>query len=339
MGSSQYGMMYDESHLNRYIIGKKVRMLFPSYVFPEGWQLPFEPKIIVRDKMKYGGHAFLRDTNDQGPTKHVIVIRLLGGLGNQMFQYACARSLANHTGSRIILDTCLYDHNVAYRKYELSVFAIKADVLSDGILPQLPDELNVYEEDSWCTYEKGFYDTELPCFLIGYWQSWKYFQSIGENIRADFCFRDELISPEVKRFEMSLSQASSVGIHIRRTDYANNPQGILPLQYYQHAVEWIQHKVNDPVFYVFSDDPDWIESYFDIPVQFQIIRGHSGMEDMYLMSRCQHNIIANSSFSWWAAWLNSNPDKMVIAPQKWLLGEDLDVTDTDLIPPEWVCIW
>ena len=111
------------------------------------------------------------------------------------------------------------------------------------------------------------------------------------------------------------------------------------MHYYQHAVKIMQQKLITPKFYVFSDDPDWVGEYFDIPAQFQIVKGYTGIEDMYLLSHCRNNIIANSTFSWWAAWLNLNPDKIIIAPKKWIIGENLDVSDTDLIPAEWICLW
>jgi len=272
-------------------------------------------------------------------TGRTIVVRLMHGLGNQMFQYACAKALAHRTNSKLLIDTRFYDtipENTTPREYELSAFELEVDVLNE---PQLSG-VSICKEKFWYKYDERINDIKLPCYLTGYWQSEKYFKSIEESVRMDFRFKDSHISPKVKKLGVELSQASSsVSIHIRRTDYAVYPHSFLPLHYYQRAVEYIQEKLTKPIFYVFSDDPDWVEQHLDIPAPFQVIRGHSGIEDMYLMSQCQHNIIANSTFSWWAAWLNQNQDKVVIAPKDYLFATSLDVENTDILPPEWVCVW
>ena len=276
-------------------------------------------------------------------SERVVIVQLAGGLGNQMYRYATAKALAERKNARLIVDTRFYDYtfeNVTPREYELSVFELQVDILTDETLAQLSPKLNVYKEKLWHKYDEKINDVKLPCLLMGHWQSEKYFKSAEELLRSDFCIKDSCLSLEVKKMGMKLYQTpSSVSIHIRRTDYAVYPYYFLPLQYYRRAVEYIQDKLAEPVFYVFSDDPDWVEQHFDIQAPFQVIRGHTGIEDMYLMSQCRHNITSNSSFSWWAAWLNQNKDKIVIAPQKYRHDASLDVKDMDLIPPEWVCVW
>ena len=261
-------------------------------------------------------------TKNQLTNGKFIVVRILGGLGNQMFQYACAKTFASNKNAVLILDTTYYNHtyrNMTYRKYQLSTFSLDADILSEDILSQLPEELNIYEEDLWYKYEECLFEMETPCYLVGYWQSWKYFQSMRQNLCEDFYFSEQFLSSDIKNLAIELSQKQSVGIHVRRTDYAYHPHGILPIHYYQNAIRYINQQINCPVFYVFSDDPDWVEDNFDIRKSFLVIKGNTDIEDMYLMSQCKHNIIANSTFSWWAAWLNSNPDKIVIVPQNGLL--------------------
>ena len=272
------------------------------------------------------------------PIEPVVVVQLMGGLGNQMYQYASAKALAERKNARLIVDTRYYDQiyeNVTPRQYELSAFELEVDILQ-----QVPDTLNVYSEKFWHKYDEEINNAKLPCYLTGYWQSEKYFKAIEETLRQDFRFKENQISPEAKKLGAKLSETpASVSIHIRRTDYAVHPNYFLPLQYYQRAVEYMQSKLPTPSFFIFSDDPDWAEQHFDIPAPFQVIRGHSGIEDMFLMSQCRHNITANSSFSWWAAWLNQYRDKIVIAPQKYRHDASLDVKDMDLIPEEWVCLW
>ena len=283
-----------------------------------------------------------RKQYNQKPTDRIVVVQLMGGLGNQMYQYASDKALAERNNARLIVDTRTYDQvyeNVTPRQYELSAFELKVDFLCEQTLQQLSN-VNVYQEKLWHKYDENINTVPLPCYLTGYWQSEKYFKSIEELLRMDFRIKESHISPKVKELGAKLSEtSSSVSIHIRRTDYAVHPNYFLPLHYYQCAVKYMQNRVPTPSFFVFSDDPDWAEQHFDIPTPFQVIRGHSGIEDMYLMSQCRHNITANSSFSWWAAWLNRYRDKIVIAPQKYLYDASLDVKDMDLMPKEWVCLW
>ena len=276
-------------------------------------------------------------------SQRVVIVQLAGGLGNQMYRYANGKALAESKNAKLIVDTRFFDsaqENTTPREYELSAFELQVDMLNDATLAQLLAKLNVYKEKLWYKYDEKINDVKLPCLLMGHWQSEKYFKSAEELLRRDFRIKDSCLSPEVKKLGMELSETpSSVSIHVRRTDYAVYPHCILPLHYYQRAVDYMQDKLTTPSFYVFSDDPDWVEQHFDIPVQFQVVKGFSGIEDMYLMSQCRHNIIANSTFSWWAAWLNQNQDKIVIAPKDYLFDTSLDVENTDILPPEWICVW
>jgi hypothetical protein len=202
-----------------------------------------------------------------------------------------------------------------------------------GDFVYIEETRNLFHEEISCK------DIDCHAYIRGYWQSWKYFQPIEQLLRSELIFQIETFPSQVKFFGKMLKETSSVSIHIRRTDYAQNPHlGILPVDYYYKAVEYFKNKNSKINFYVFSDDSSWVESVFEIPSSFEVVRGPSCIEDLYLMSCCQYNIIANSSYSWWAAWLNNNPDKLVIAPQIWKIGERLDVTETDLIPPKWICL-
>ena len=293
--------------------------------------------------MKFGGRLFLRNIkhplSSQIPTGKFIILKIFGGLGSQMFQYACAKAFAELTNSLLILDTSYFNsnnENQTYRKYKLSTFLLDVELLTDEVISKLPEEINIFKEDRWCKYEECLFEMETPCYLNGYWQSWKYFQSIRQKLYEDFCLSELFLSSVIKKLATELSQEQSVGIYIRRKDSSIYPHGILPLHYYQHAISYLKQKIICPVFYIFSDDPDWVVNNFDMPKPFRVIKGNTDIEDMYLMSQCKHNIIANSTFSWWAAWLNSNPDKIVVIPQKWIINENLNVEDTDLTPPGWI---
>ena len=268
----------------------------------------------------------------------------MGGIGNQLFQYAFAKKLALETDAMLLLDTGIYALDIpgiTKRHLELFQFPVHAEILTEERLKQLPAELFLLEETCDFIYEEiNIHDIDFPLYIQGYWQSWKYLHPIAQILRSELCFQAERLSEQVITFGRMLSKTSSVGIHIRRTDYAKYPQlGILPVSYYRCAVRFFNQTGADFTFYVFSDDPDWVEADLNLQSSFQVVRGHSGFEDLYLMSQCRNNIIANSTFGWWAAWLNPNPDKMIVAPQFWKLGEGLEVSKTDLIPPEWISLW
>lgn len=178
-------------------------------------------------------------------------------------------------------------------------------------------------------------------FLIGLFQSYKYFEHCEKAIRQEFTFNIALLSESTKRVSQIINNCNSVSIHVRRGDYLNgyyyNLLGkVCNLDYYRKAVEEINNRVDNPVFFVFSDDKAYVVENLKIKdavyVDFNI--GEDSWQDMYLMSQCRHNIIANSTFSWWGAWLNNNPDKIVVAPPRWFN----DLENDDIIPKEWLRI-
>jgi hypothetical protein len=180
-------------------------------------------------------------------------------------------------------------------------------------------------------------------YIEGYWQSEKYFIGHRDLLLTELTLKCE---PDVEclRFRSRLEEVNSVSIHVRRGDYVGNPHtnrihGSCPVEYYRAAVELLTRTVPEPIFFVFSDDPAWARYAFQgltrHPLQFTAA-GRPAPIDMHLMSRCRHNIIANSTYSWWAAWLNRNPDKIVIAPRKWFQVDDFDTKD--LFPEGWIRI-
>jgi len=191
-------------------------------------------------------------------------------------------------------------------------------------------------------YNSAIKNVSNNCFLAGYWQTSLYFQSIDHLIRQDFKFPklvDQINIDHLKLIESS----NSVSLHIRRTDFINNSNhnvhGVCSLEYYHKGVDLISKKIDNPLFFVFSDDVYWAKENLKLNHSVQFVCGNLGKKsyiDMFLMSSCKHNIIANSSFSWWGAWLNCNSDKIVIAPKIWFVKKQLNNQTGDLIPDKWV---
>lgn len=274
----------------------------------------------------------------------MIIIHIRGGLGNQMFQYALYLSFVER-GIPAFLDLSHYKKNEQARGFELEhAFGIKAPVVSAA--NKLASKLHwkLFHPFYKTAYKEtdnrfGFYDKQVTAlrsaYLKGYWQSEKYFTNAGETVKSSFSFTDP-VDEDNKRLLSQVNNPSSVSIHIRRGDYAGSPDNfILPLSYYQHAIEFVSEKIDKPVFYVFSDDASWAAQNLNLPhaVFVNHNQGKNSYIDMQLMSNCSHNIIANSSFSWWAAWLNQNENKFVIAPSKWLSWME---GTRDIIPAEWI---
>ncbi len=172
----------------------------------------------------------------------------------------------------------------------------------------------------------------------GYWQSEKFFSTISKTIRSDFEFPE--YENNTKKIAESFKQKNTVSLHVRRGDYLTSKLmgNICDIVYYQNAIQIISEKIDNPYYVVFSDDPEWCKENLKINNSTYITNnsGSQSFRDMQLMSECQHNIIANSSFSWWAAWLNKNEDKIVIRPKKWFNDNGMNIDD--LTPPNWVHI-
>lgn len=181
----------------------------------------------------------------------------------------------------------------------------------------------------------------LPCYFKGYWQSARYFKDGDQTIRDLFAFRP-FLSDRNHEIARTMGAVNSVSLHVRRGDYADNfmnllKHGLCPLNYYEAAIQYITKHVKNPLFFIFSDDIDWVRENLKVKSDIHFIDHNRGMEsynDMRLMSLCKHHIIANSSFSWWSAWLNPDKEKIVIAPQRWFAN--YPVRTSDLIPRRWV---
>lgn len=289
----------------------------------------------------------------------MIIIKLLGGLGNQMFQYALGRALAVQHQDELFLDCSFFSEKGSHtpREFELDIFDIKASIASDehlkAFIPEQPTllgrimhRLRGTKPVSKSYHEHGHqfhpevFDLRGDMHLIGYWQTEHYFKQVENIIREDFTFKHPATGLNAELLQ-KINACNAVSLHIRRGDYvtntsANSFHGLCGLDYYNAAVQWLmQHEQNMELF-VFSDDIAWAKENlkYELPMTFiDHNTGKNSWEDMRLMSHCKHNIIANSSFSWWAAWLNPNKEKRVIAPKQWFA--DTTINTKDVIPTSW----
>jgi hypothetical protein len=285
----------------------------------------------------------------------MIITQLTGGLGNQLFQYAAGKSLALHHQTDLKFDLSHFQlHNS--RSFGLNQFRMQVLEASDEerkrLIPgsdirKITERLKqahkrqVYREPFF-HYDTNFFSAKSDVYLKGNWQSEKYFKPFQEQIRKDFTIKDELIT-HLQSFANKLRCESSVSVHIRRGDYLQPStlayHGVLSDTYYTKAMALFMEKNSQHKFYVFTDDVAWVKNNLVLPEHHEFVSGMvstSAIEDFFLMQSCRHNIIANSSFSWWAAWLNDHSDKIVISPKAWF---DKGPQDTyDLIPLGWIQI-
>ncbi|NMC36404.1 alpha-1,2-fucosyltransferase [Candidatus Beckwithbacteria bacterium] len=278
----------------------------------------------------------------------MIITKLTGGLGNQMFQYAAGKALAERLQSPFKLDIEQYSLSLpdTARQYELEAFELNAefatstDLLLFKMLSKLSSKYN-YFKDKNNDFNKDFLKLKNHVFLIGHWQSYKYFEHIAAKLRSDFTLKKELENQLFKKTKRKIENNQSVSIHVRRTDYltygvAFHTHGLCGMDYYQKAIRKIIKKVKKPYFFIFSDDLAWCKKNFQLPFPTEFVQGQNPAQDMSLMSYCKHNIIANSTFSWWAAWLNIYQNKQVIAPKQWF--KTLQYNVSDRFPNNWTLI-
>jgi len=292
----------------------------------------------------------------------MIIAHLIGGLGNQMFQYAASRALSLKRNLPLYLDVQDFKDYALHNGYELSrVFNLNTKIAGKSELKEVLGwrrytsiRKKLYRPQlSKFRGMRMFVDTqffswhqinEVPnsCYLMGNWQTEQYFKDFQAEIRADFSFKIPPVGCNVSLIK-SISNEMAVSLHVRRGDYVANPStlafhGLCPQDYYQRAIEYISANIVDPVFYIFSDDISWARENLNLKHPCHYVdhnKGDESYNDMRLMSLCKHHIIANSSFSWWGAWLNPMPEKIVIAPQKWVIS---NFDTSDIVPIDWIKI-
>lgn len=297
----------------------------------------------------------------------MLLVKLLGGLGNQMFQYAFGRALALRLGKGVKYDTHdLLDRsasiNYTFRDYELDVFnaqvtlATAADTrffsppvgnlayrAAHKIGRRMTAARRFHEKESF-GYDETIFQCGNNTYFDGYWQNEAYFKPYEKEIRQDLTLKKPLAGLNLELATQISKAPHAVSLHVRRGDYVSNAQansvhGVCSPAYYEQAVALLQARLGEISLFVFSDEPEWVQSNmgFSAPaVYISHNTGNDSVEDLRLMSLCEHNIIANSSFSWWGAWLNSNPQKLVIAPKEWIkLGETVSAGP---VPISWISL-
>ncbi len=263
------------------------------------------------------------------------IIKLQGGLGNQMFQYAFGKAVAS-LGQKIYYDISWYskEHKeTARRNFDLEVFNV-------NIIPSSKWQkffCKIVKEKNANVYEPELRNRKGNVYYSGYFQSEGYFKDFRPEIIKDFSLKYPITDDKNLEFLQKIRTTNSVSMHIRRGDYVklSHIYGLCSPSYYQKAAEYIQSRVSNPHFYIFSDDMAWVKENLKIkaPCDYvDINTAETAYLDMELMRNCRHNIIANSSFSWWGAWLNANPQKIVICPDAWYA----DNRKTDIVPPQWI---
>lgn len=282
----------------------------------------------------------------------MIIVRLCGGLGNQLFQYAVGKQLAVMNNLPLKLDVSWVELPDV-RKYRLQFYNISDPIASAR---EVEDYLAVYEsqslyarlyrkiqnrlpkrkrryfqESDFWAYEPDLLRITSSVFLEGFWQHHAYFEKLHPQVLQSIRLKDAYKAESYPVLEEIKKDSTAVSLHIRRGDYVSDPYnlsffGVMSPAYYHKAADYLQKRVQNPTFYIFSDDLTWAREHLQLnaPMVFvDIANGEKEYLELEAMSQCRHNIIANSSFSWWGAYLNQNPDKIVIAPEQWVAEEGL----------------
>lgn len=288
----------------------------------------------------------------------MIVARINGGLGNQLFQYATARAAAIRSDQPLILDTREYVTN-PYRRFGLDRFRIDATICStnsfDGVRLPPPRKqvlsfvywqlttgrrLRYYRERG-LTFQPQVNELRGPAYLHGYFQSERYFADAADTLRRELSIKAPPTEENARWLE-DIGATQSVGVHVRRGDYVTNASasqthGTCSPEYYLNGARRIIERTGiSPTFFVFSDDPDWTQASIRLPGETRFVRHNDdehNYEDLRLLTACKHHIIANSSFSWWGAWLAHQAGQIVIAPRSWF--RDPQSHDDDIVPATW----
>jgi hypothetical protein len=293
----------------------------------------------------------------------MIVSKLISGLGNQLFQYAIGRKLSLKRGVPLRLDVSFYEDQ-DLRSYKLHHYPVEAALATDDEMDEvlhiyrrnnlytrlhrrverkLPKHLHRhYRQSNWWQYEPEVLKISSKAYIEGYWQHYKYFEDIAN------CLYKELSVPETERLPFAAiykevtNNSQAVSVHVRRGDYvsdknANSLMGVLPVNYYLSAIRHMRENVKDAYFYFFSDDLDWVKDNVQTDANCEFVEAGTDYIELDLMSQCRHNVIANSSFSWWGAFLNQNPEKIVVAPRQWVIPPAIN-NQVNIQFPSWTLL-
>lgn len=300
----------------------------------------------------------------------MVIVNIFAGLGNQMFQYATGRRLARKLGVELKLDLSSFDR-CQFRKYQLNLFQIPERVATRQevesikgpeqvslpgrvlrkahkvINPRIGFRLGGLVAEKHFHFDPSILTLGDQVYLFGLWQSPKYFDDTAALIREEFTLKEAPAGKNRALAGEMKAQPQSVSLHVRRGDYVSDPHsnqshGVCGADYYHRAIAHMAERLPQAHFYIFSDDVDWARSNLQLPRPATFIDHNGpdkGVEDLRLMGQCRHHVIANSSFSWWGAWLNPDPEKRVCAPGRWF-GENAKVRrqSKDILPDNWTVL-
>jgi hypothetical protein len=279
------------------------------------------------------------------------IIKIKGGLGNQLFQYAFGRyfSICNNVEVKIDngINTNKQDTYRAYTldRFNITIFLASKEEILKAKYPiyMISKVLIGIRTKVFHKYNIGYVPNILKTkqkYLDGFWQSYKYPNQIRDILLKEITLKEPLENKYQQILEQ-IKNTNSVSIHLRRGDYINDPKTksahlAFGLEYYEQAIKIVTGKIPDPTFFIFSDDIDWVRNNLktNLPTVFVSRPEIKDFEELIIMSKCKNNIIANSTFSWWGAWLNQNPNKVVIAPKRW--NNKFQKEYNNLLPPEWI---
>lgn len=298
-----------------------------------------------------------------------IIVHLVGGLGNQLFQYAFGRHLAEISQAKLYLDISGYGNNkspnskIGKRVCGLQHFNPKGEFLfisrtdrkqlsliskiwnkilyiNSNNKPYYLKQTIIEPKSNYFIFDQNIYNQKIRgnVKIFGYWQSEKYFTDVADSIRREITVKKDLCGKN-SMMAHTIQSTNSVAIHVRHGDNANSVaigHGMLPMVYYRKSIKNLKKELNAPNFFVFSDDIPWAkqEFTFDVPITFVEHNNElNDYEDLRLMSLCNHYIIANSSFSWWGAWLGKKEEQIVYAPKRYY--QNIDRPNPDLFPESW----
>jgi hypothetical protein len=280
----------------------------------------------------------------------VITVELMGGLGNQMFQYAAGRAVSLDLCTPLRVDLSWFRADLSASGSTERTYALTPFGIDPMVVPGLARGSFAYRArrclqlmtgervllDAGGTVDPRISKASSRTRLIGYWQCEQYFSRHAATIRSDFTFRAPLPA-DVEAYASRLRRVASVGVHVRRGDYVSNPAasselGALPPGYYKEAGRRLGSVIPHAEFFVMSDDLEWCKDNVELPGPTTFVDvGSAPWHDLVLLSSCRHHIIANSSFSWWGAWLAEHPGQQVIAPAKWFA----DGRPSPIAPERW----
>lgn len=295
----------------------------------------------------------------------MIITRLMGGLGNQMFQYAFGKMLAEKYASELVLDLSLLndrsqpDKIATHRNFELDAFSLspfrfateEEAVFYNGVPNGSIPQRIAYRYRRWSgkarilvQQRNSYYLSQLDpgdnTCVVGRWQSENYFKNIGSLIRKEFRLKTAL-PPAVMKLGEEMRACNSLAVHVRRGDLVSSPLysktiGALPLSYYTAGIAQVSKLTGETKVFVFSDDPEWCKANLPYELVDQGLALDKGLGHFYLMQQCRNQVISNSTFSWWAAWLNDNPGKQVVGPFGWY--RDPSLINNIIFPKSWIIL-